>query len=775
MKKVSKKSSTHMGKAPSSQEMDAVIGFYNYGLFAEAATHAQAMTEQFPHHGFGWNVLGAVLKQMGRPDEALIPMQKSAALAPANPEAQYNLGLVLHELGQLNEAVASYKRALQLKPDFAVARNNLGNTFKDLGRLEEAENCYRLALRSKPDYAEAHNNLGLLLLAMGRLDDAENCYRQALKRFPDNADWQNNLANILWDKGMHSDAEAQFRLVLQHTPDYAEAHYNLGLLLCEMGRLSEAEASYRQALQIKPDYAEAYNNLGNTLKDMGRFVEAEASYRQVLQLKPENAETYNNLGTIFNELAKLDEAEAHYQRALMLKPDYAEAHNNFGNTLKDMGRVNEAVASYHRALQLKENYTDALSNLLLTLTYSSGVASSDILEEARRYSQMADRKVKERYSSWECTQQPERLRVGLVSGDLRNHPVGHFLENLLSNIDPNSIELIAYPTAANADELTARIRPYFSTWKPLLGHNDAAAAHMIHTDGVHVLLDLAGHTAHNRLPVFSWKPAPVQVAWLGYLGTTGVQQMDYVIADQWTAPNTEEMNFSEKILRLPESYLCFTPPDVDVQIAPLPALTNGYITFGSFNNLLKMNDDVVALWSQILLATPSSRLYLKTKQLQEHSIQQSVIARFTEHGIDANRLILEGQVAGRQAHFASYQKMDIALDPFPYPGVTTSVEGLWMGVPMLTLNGDRFVSRQGVSLLQNAGLSDWIANNSSDYVAKAVAHAADFGRLATLRSKLRQQVMDSPIFDGTRFARNFEKALWGVWQQWCTTTRNEKD
>lgn len=545
----------------------------------------------------------------------------------------------------------------------------------------------------------------------------------------------------------------------------ADVHFNLGRTLQELGSLDEAVASYRRALQINPDFADAHFNLGCTLNGLGRLDEAEASYRWALQIKPDDAEACNNLGNTLNNLGRLDEAKASYRRALQIKPDYAEAHNNLGNSLKDFGRLVEAEASYHRALQIKPDYADAYSNLLFTHNYTASHTPSYCLEEAKRYGQMVDKKVTARLQKWSCVMQPQRLRVGLVSGDLRNHPVGYFLESILSQIDSSRVELIAYSTEYKADALTTRIKPYFTEWKLLAGQNDAAAARLINNDGIHVLLDLSGHTRHNRLPMFAWKPAPVQASWLGYFATTGVMEMDYLLGDPWVLPEAEEEYFTEKIWRLPETRLCFTVPDVDVNVNPLPALVDRHITFGCFNDLTKMNDDVVVLWARVLRAVPGSRLFLKAKQLKEKLVRHSVAERFSAHGISVDRLILEGPVS-RPEYLAAYQRVDIALDPFPFTGGTTSAEALWMGVPVLTLAGDRFLSRQGVGIMMNAGLNEWVATDPDDYVARAIAHTSDLNQLANLRAGLRAQVLKSPIFDAARFARNFESALWGMWQTW---------
>jgi len=629
------------------------------------------------------------------------------------------------------------QKAAALLPEDAAAHSNLGNTLQEQGRLTDAEASCRRALEIKPDFAEAHNNLGITLKDLGRLNDAEASYRRAL----------------------------------EIKPDYAEAYNNLGVTLKEQGRFADAEASYRRALEIKPDYAEAYSNLGVTLKEQGRFADAEASHRRALEIKPDYTEAHSNLGNTLREQGRFADAEASYRRALEIKPDYAEAHGNLGVTLQDLGRMEEAEALYRRALEINPDFTEAHSNLLFTLNYAAGHHLSYHLEEACRYGQMAARKAGTRFSAWLCKTQPERLRVGLVSGDLRNHPVGFFLESVLAQINPSRIELIAYPTDHKADELTAHIKPYFSVWKSLVGLGDEAAARLIHSDGVHILIDLAGHTAHNRLPMFARKPAPVQATWLGYLATTGVAEMDYLLGDHQATPPENDGHFSEKVWRLPEVWACLTPPDAALEVSQLPALSAGCITFGCFNNLSKMNDAVVALWARVLQAVPASRLFLKTKKLDDPAVCETTLQRFTAQGIESGRLMLEGS-SPRAELLAAYNRVDIALDPFPYGGGTTSFEVLWMAVPIITRKGDRFLSRCGQSLAFNAGLVDWIAEDDDDYVAKAVMHTQDLKQLAALRAGLRERALASPLFDAPRFARHLEAALREMWERWELTQKS---
>ena len=600
----------------------------------------------------------------------------------------------------------------------------------------------------------------------GRFAELEKFAHSLLKLYPD--------SGIVWKlyglslQMQGKDALFALRKAAEFLPNDAEAHGNLAALLRARGQLDAAVASGRRALQIRPNFAEAHNNLGVALRDLGQPDEAVACYVRALEIKPDFIEVYNNLGGALKDLGRLDEAVANYRRALQRKPDFAEAHNNLGLAFKDLGRFDDALTSFRRALEIKPDYLEARNNLLFTLNYTAH-PSEYCLEEARKYGRMVSQKVSTRYSSWQCTDSPQRLRVGMVSGDLHNHPVGYFLESLLANLDPARVELIAYPTDLTVDTLTERIKPYFAAWKPLYTLNDADAARLIHADGVHVLLDLSGHTGHNRLPVFAWKPAPVQATWLGYFATTGVAEMDYILGDKWTLQDGEEHHFVEKGWRLSGALSCLSPPKEDVKVEALPALRNRFITFGTLNNSAKMNERVVACWARILNEIPDSRLYLNMSSLRDHSLRKSVIERYAAQGIPENRLILE-PTSGRVAALNSYNRIDIGLDPFPYPGGTTSYEALWMGVPILTMKGSNYVSHFGESIMHNAGLSDWIAANEDEYIAKAIALSGDLESLANLRSSLRARVLASPLFDAKRFAQDFEDALWGMWQ---ARTRND--
>jgi len=786
---------------PPHSEITKLIGLYNSRNYAELESRARALLIRYSDSGYVWQLLAGALQMQGK--NALSSFKKAAELMPEDAGAHFNLGIAQKKLGQLEDAVASYRRALEIKPDYAEAFSNLGNVFKDLGKNDEALENYRRAFEIKPDYAEAHNNLGTILKILGQPKDAMASYRRALDIKPNFADAHFNLGNAYKDLGQFEDAVASYRTSVKLKPDFAdaysnlgaalkelghfesamnnhrlavelkpgsaEAHNNLGTAFKDLGKLEEATACYRRAIDINPNYASAHFNLGNAMQEMGQFESAADCFRQALRLNPDLHDAYTSLGVVLKNLGQYEGAVDAYRWALELQPESAQAHYDFGNAIKYLGQHEAAVGCYRRALYIKPDFIDAQSNLLFTLNFISSNENFDCLSEARRYGRMITGQVTKRFTDWQCTAKPERLRVGLVSGDLHNHPVGHFLEGLLSHIDPSRVELIAYHTNRKEDELTARIRPYFSAWKSLVGLGDQAAARLIHADAVHILLDLSGHTGHNRLPVFAWKPAPVQVTWLGYFATTGVAEIDYVLADEVGVPEAQRQQFTESVWYLPDTRLCFTAPGVDLPVAPLPASSNGMITFGCFQHLSKVSDEVLTVWGKIFAALPEARLRIQCVQFKDPSVLAKFIENIQRHGIDPNRVTTHSGVA-RASYLSAHAEVDIKLDTFPYPGGTTTCEALWMGVPTLTLAGDSLLARQGASLLTAAELEEWIATSKDDYIAKAITLADDLQKLAALRKGLRKQVLSSPLFDAPRFARNFENALWGMWQRHQTET-----
>ena len=702
--------------------------------------------------------MGAIFGQTGRYSEALAANQKVVALSPYDAGAHYNLGITLKSLGKLSESESSFKLATTLKPEFVEAHNNLGITLKELGRLEEAEATCKRAIVLNADLTEAHYNLGVILTELGRLDDAEISFRRAIALEPDNVNAHTNLGVTLLELGKLSEAQKSCEQVIALKPDLAVAHNNLGNVFAKLDRLDDAMGSYRQAILLDPNFAAAYSNLGLILEDQGELEKAHAEYNKAITLQPKYPEAFNNSGNILQKLGRLEEAQAAYSKALMLNPTYAASHNNLGYTLQKMGSFEEAEASYREAITLKPDYLEAHSNLLF-LSASMKFKAARYYDGLQNFSDMLEKQQVQAFTRWASDERHNCLRVGFVSGDFKAHPVGFFLEGVLKQLQKSSsIELYAYPTNTLSDEVTNRIRSLFHSWVPISAKNDREAAQLIHNDGIHILIDLSGHTAKNRLPVFGWKPAPIQITWLGYFGSTGLKEMDYILGDRFVTPKTEANHFTEKIWQLPESYLCFTPPDQSLTVSPLPAFSNGHITFGCFNSLSKMTNEVISVRSDILNAVPNSKLFLKDKQLDYRRGRDRVFSQFKANGISKDRLMLEGE-SSRQEYLKCYSRVDIALSPFPYGGGTTSVEGLWMRVPVIAKRGNYFLSHLGESIAHNAGLANWVASDNDDYILKAIEFSSNLEALKNLRLGLREKLRESPLYDVERFSSHLEQAL----------------
>ena len=600
--------------------------------------------------------------------------------------------------------MSSFCRALEIKPASSDAHSNLGVALRDLGRLDDAASSFRRALEIKPDSAGAHSNLGAALQALGQPGAAAQSYRRAL----------------------------------EIKPDYAQAHSNLGAALHDLGRLDDAVESHRRALEIEPDYAEAHSNLGNALRDLGR----------------------------------LDDAVASHRRALEIKPDFADAHRNLGVALRDIGRLDAAVASWRRALEIKPDYADARSNLLFLYSYHALIDPHEYLVQARNWEQTCvpaqDRQVARHRILQRSPLAGRRLRVGYVSGDYREHAVSYFMEQLFAHHDRARIELFAYPTQGVRDAVTDRLQALVEHWVPLMGIGDAAIRERIEADGIDVLIDLAGHTKHNRLGVFARRAAPVQAHYLGYFASTGLTEMDYWIGDEILTPAGTDSQFSERVWRLPRVWVSYDGK-ADAPVSYWRPSQDGVIWLGSFNNLGKLTAATLALWAKVLHALPEGKLLLKTKQLGEIANRRRILDAMLSHGILSERIELQDGNATPDwsAHMAYYDRLDIALDPVgAVGGGTTTCDALWMGVPVITCEGDRMASRMTASMLDAIGHPEWIARSEAEYIDKVVALARDVEQRKALRSSQRNRMASSPLCDAGGLARSLENAYFEMFERW---------
>ncbi len=602
----------------------------------------------------------------------------------------------------------------------------------------------------------------LRLLRRDDLHSALEVYNGLLEKWPESSEAQHNVGFILKRFGDVSGAESQFRRTIELNPEFVLPYGSLGNLLLSAGRFSESEVHYRRFLFLHPHSHEGWNNLGNLLFRIRRFIEAGDCYRRAIELAPYSAYAYLHLGNVLRVSHRNAEAEERYRQSILLDRNYPQAYNSLAILLADRCRFDEAINLLRQAVQL-ENYLPKIhSNLLFYMTYVSAIAPEDQLNEARLYARKVKQSTPQNSRTWKFSERTGTLKVGFVSADFRSHSVAFFLENVVCNLNTSNLRLIGYTNNPDEDDVTKRFKNIFSEYKSLVGKSDEEAADLIRDDGVHLLIDLSGHTALNRLPVFLQRPAPIQASWLGFWATTGVEEIDYFIGDSFVSPPDEDHHFSEKIKRLPGCYICFTQPEEDVKVNELPALKNGYVTFGCFNNFSKVNENVIRLWAKILSSVDGSKLFLRAAQLADPDLVRETVALFGSLGIEAERLLFEGTSTLR-SYFEAYNRIDIALDPFPFNGVTTSVQSLWMGVPFLTKKGDRFITHTGESIAHNSGQAAWIADDDNDYLSKAIMFSSDLQLLAKLRSSLRHQLLASPLFNSKSFAHKFEKAIFEMW------------
>jgi protein O-GlcNAc transferase len=640
------------------------------------------------------------------------------------------------------------------------------------GRLLEAEQAYDDLLRQQPENATAWHFRGIVVFQLGKPAEAAVCIARAVELKPELAEAYSDLGVAYQALGKREEALASYQRALHLDPGHVDAQFNLGTVLRELGMLDQAAVAYGRAVELRQNDAQAWNNFGIVFRELGQLAAAEECYRRALAIRPEFSEACNNLGVIFREQGKLDDAIACYQRAAEISPNNSTAYFNLGNALREQTRLDEAISNYRRALMLKPLYAEAHSNLLLTMQYCEGASPSSLAVAHAEFEQQQAAALR---FAWQPhtnhRDSKRRLRIGFVSPDFGEHPVGFFAIGLLRHIDRAEAEVVCYNDRRERDELTESIRNTAAQWRDVAGSGDEQLAQQIQADEIDILFDLVGHTARNRLLVFARKPAPVQVTWLGYVGTTGLAAMDYLLADTYEIPTDSEKYYRERVLRMPNGYVCFEPPADAPSISELPALENGFLTFGSFNHPAKITGRTIAVWARILTRVARSRLVLKHQGFGDMGLIRRVTEAFANAGIERSRIECRGWTPHAEA-LAEYGDIDIGLDPFPYNGGLTTCEALWMGVPVITCPGETFASRHSLSHLSNAGMGCFVANSIEGYVEMARSLATDIPRLAELRRGLRERMNSSPLCDCAGFAKAWMRLMRGVWQEWCDSAQS---
>ncbi|MEJ0019680.1 MAG: tetratricopeptide repeat protein [Acetobacteraceae bacterium] len=608
------------------------------------------------------------------------------------------------------------------------------------------------------------------LYASGDSAAASDLAEEILGKDSGDATAHHVLGLLAYQAGHFHTADVHLSKALVRSHGLAELHANHAAILRKLGRLTDAETAARTALTLEPERVGAHNNLGNILRDAGRYEESGDCYRTAVRLEPGFTEAWINLSWVLTLGGRTQQGEAAARRAIACDPNNADGHNNLGLALTRQGRLAEAEAALRRALALRPDFALPHSNILFCLNYHPTMPASEIFAEYQRWDRQHAIALRPADPRFENDRLPHRrLRVGYVSPDFRQHAAALFAEPLLSAHDRSVIELYCYAEVAAPDAVTERFRVLADHWHNSVGLSDSDLAEQIRKDRIDILVDIAGHTAGNRLLAFARKPAPVQVTWLlGHGYTSGLSVMDAFLADDELAPPGAEALFSESLVRLSRIPLAYAPPTNMPDTAPLPARIKGYITFGYFGRTVRLNDLVLSAWARILAALPSARLMLNSAPFSEPAGRDQMAARFATLGIDRERLDLTCTTPQPRT-WAAYGEVDIALDPFPHNAGTTTFEALWQGVPVVTLAGRPSVGRFGASILHAAGLDSWIAQDVDDYVACAVEGAGDLEALSLLRAELRARVAASPLCDAAGLALEMEQAYRTLWQRWCVS------
>jgi predicted O-linked N-acetylglucosamine transferase (SPINDLY family) len=593
----------------------------------------------------------------------------------------------------------------------------------------------------------------------GRLGEADALYRQVLQKRPNHTLALYYRGTIAHQSGQYQAAVELLARTIEIQPTMLEAYNYLGSAQHLAGQLDAAAQTFQALLKRKPDSADALNNLGTVLRALGRLDESIDAYRQALQHLPKSPVIHNNLGNALQQRGDLDAAVASFRTAVQLAPNYPQAWSNLASATKDQGLLDEAIASYRKAIELQPGDHAIHSNLLFTLHFHPAHDLARIAGENEVWYQRHAEPLKKRIQPHHNDRNPDRrLRIGYVSPHFCNHCQALFLVPLLGHHDHGSFEITCYTDVTRPDGVTERLRGFADVWRATAGLADNDLAARIRDDRIDILVDLSLHMQSNRLLVFAQKPAPVQVTWLGYPASTGLHTIDYRLTDAYLdPPGTNDQLYTERSIRLPDAFWCYDPLTDEPAPNELPAGT----TFGCLNNFCKVNDGVLDLWSKVLAAVPDSSMLILS---EPGSHRQRVLDRL---GIDPGRIEFIAK-RPRQQYLELYHRISIALDTFPSNGHTTSLDGLWMGVPTVTLAGTEPRGRAGVCQLSILGMTEFIAQSPDEFVKIATTLAGDRSRLAAIRSTLRQKLEQSPLMDGQKFARSVEAAFRRMWRQWCS-------
>ncbi len=726
--------------------------------------------EASPNSASFYNALGNALIHDGKPEQAITAYHTALLIDPAFAQAHSNMGKAMKDQGKLADAIASYRQAIRLEPKLYQTHNNLGNALFDNGQTREAISAFRQAVELEPRQVQSHVSLAAALLQAGQIDEAIEAYRRLIALQPNHASAHNNLGNALGAKGAIDESIESHRKAISLAPHMFEAHANLARSLRSIKRFAEAAASFREAARLRPESAEVQFDLGETLRDNGDFEAAIAAYRHAIARKPDWSIAHIALGSCYMKLDRLDEAGEEFRQAIAIDANSAAAYSNLGDVLFAQGKIQDAIAADRKAIEIDPQIPELHSRLLMKLHYLPGIKPGEIAAEHRRWNEQYVLPSIPQATAWSLGDRhhnaldPGRpLRIGYVSPDFRANVIGWFCDSLFTRHNRENFAIFGYANVRHPDDTTHKLITASDGWHDISNLDDHAAADLIRADHIDILVDLSLHSPGNRLLVFARKPAPVQISYLRYAGSSGLGAMDYRLTDPYLdPPGTDESVYSEKSLRLPETYWCYTPPH-EAMIAPSPARSDQPITFGCLNDFCKVNSDQLALWAQVLRMVPTSGLILHAPAGEPRG---RVLAVLSANGVDGARISFVPRVSLAD-YFQQYHRIDIALDTAPFSGGMTTCDALWMGVPVVSISGQTASSRAGSSILNNVGLPELATRSPEQFVKAAVALAQNQSRLEHLHATLRERLRSSPLMDMGRLAHNIESIYRQAWRSWC--------
>lgn len=676
--------------------------------------------------------------------------------------------LQLHKTGRLSEAKADYRQVLQIAPNQFIALHMLGTLESDAKNYQQAQSLLSQAVTVDPRSAEAHASLGVALNGLKRHEEARESYRKALALRPNYALALSNLGNASAALDLHLEALESYDGALAIDANLAEAHNGRGASLCRLRNYDEALASLNHALSIKPDYAAALANRAVALRELRRFDEAMADCNRAIALAPDDVNGWLWRANVLLQTQQIAQALSDCESALAIAPDSDQAHLVLGLCLAGLSRVDEALASFDRALDIRPDLQSAISAKIFTLDFVPD-ASVEQHQQARQvwWERIGAKIASETAAPHDNSRDPNRrLVLGYVSSDFNAHSAAFIFKPVLQHHDRTQFEIVCYSCSSKVDATTSEFQGIADRWRDAAQWTDDRLAAQIRADHVDILIDLSGHTRGNRLGVFARKPAPIQVHGWGHGTGTGLPTIDYLFSDPVAIPAAVRHFFAETVVDLP-CFVTLAPLPAGITRAPAPALSNGFVTFGVFNRISKISDEAAAVWSGILARVPGSRLLIKDVALDDRLVRDKLLARFAACGLPADRVDLLGATL-RGEHLASFNRIDIALDPFPQNGGVSTLEALQMGVPVVAKLGNSLPSRAAGAILSALGLQDWVADSDEAYINIAASRAARIGDLDRLRRELPGQINAAAAGNPVSYARAVDDAYRAMWTRYCS-------